>query len=130
MPQAYLRLMLHPPPDIDTNTQFAQDDFRNVVPRFTEENRKANGKLVKVLGQIADGKGATRAQVALAWLLAQKPWIVPIPGPTQLHRLQENIDAADLLLTPADLAAIATALKQIKVVGDRYPAYLQKNVNR
>ena len=101
-----------------------------MVPRFTEENRKANAHLVEVLGQIAEGKGATRAQVALAWLLAQKPWIVPIPGTTRLHRLEENIGAADLLLTPPDLAAIATALEQIKVVGDRYPAHLQKNVNR
>ncbi len=115
---------------IDANTQFAKDDFRNVVPRFTEENRKANAQLVEVLGQIADGKGATRAQVALAWLLAQKPWIVPIPGTTKLHRLEENIGAADLLLSQADLVAIATALEQIKVVGDRYPAHLQKNVNR
>lgn len=115
---------------IDANTQFAKDDFRNVVPRFTEENRKANAQLVEVLGQIAEGKGATRAQVALAWLLAQKRWIVPIPGTTKLHRLEENIGAADLVLSQADLVAIATALEQIKVVGDRYPAHLQKNVNR
>lgn len=115
---------------IDANTKFAEDDFRNVVPRFTEENRKANAKLVEVLGQIADGKGATRAQIALAWLLAQKPWIVPIPGTTKLNRLEENIGAAGLLLNKADLTAIATALEQIKVVGDRYPAHLQKNVNR
>lgn len=115
---------------IDATTQFADNDFRNVVPRFTEENRKANAQLVAVLGQIADGKGATRAQVALAWLLAQKPWIVPIPGTTKLHRLQENIGAAEVILSSNDLAAIATALEQIKVVGDRYPAHLQKNVNR
>jgi pyridoxine 4-dehydrogenase len=115
---------------IDATTQFADNDFRNVVPRFTEENRKANAQLVAVLGQIADGKGATRAQVALAWLLAQKQWIVPIPGTTKLHRLQENIGAAEVILSSTDLAAIATALEQIKVVGDRYPAHLQKNVNR
>lgn len=115
---------------IDATTQFADNDFRNVVPRFTEENRKANAQLVAVLGQIADGKGATRAQVALAWLLAQKPWIVPIPGTTKLHRLLENIGAAEVILSSTDLAAIATALEQIKVVGDRYPAHLQKNVNR
>ena len=115
---------------IDATTQFADNDFRNVVPRFTEENRKANAQLVAVLGRIADGKGATRAQVALAWLLAQKPWIVPIPGTTKLHRLQENIGAAEVILSSTDLAAIATALEQIKVVGDRYPAHLQKNVNR
>jgi aryl-alcohol dehydrogenase-like predicted oxidoreductase len=115
---------------IDANTQFSADDFRNVVPRFTEENRRANAKLVEVLGQIAEGKGATRAQVALAWLLAQKPWIVPIPGTTKLHRLEENIGAASLALNETDLTAIAMALDQIKIVGDRYPAHLQKNVNR
>ncbi|MGY2277536.1 aldo/keto reductase [Pseudomonas monsensis] len=115
---------------INENTKFADDDFRNVVPRFTEENRKANAKLVEVLGQIADVKGATRAQVALAWLLAQKPWIVPIPGTTKLNRLEENIGAANLVLNNADLIAIAAALEQIKVVGDRYPAHLQKDVNR
>jgi aryl-alcohol dehydrogenase-like predicted oxidoreductase len=115
---------------IDDTTQFADDDFRKLVPRFTEENRKANAGLVEVLGQIATGKDATRAQVALAWLLAHKPWIVPIPGTTKLHRLEENIGAASLELTTDDLSAIATALEQIKVVGDRYPAHLQKNVNR
>ena len=115
---------------IDADTKFADSDFRNVVPRFTEENRKANTKLVEVLGQIADGKGATRAQVALAWLLAQKPWIVPIPGTTKLHRLEENVGASRLNLSTGDLAAIASALEQIKIVGDRYPAHLQKNVNR
>ena len=115
---------------INENTKFADDDFRNVVPRFTEDNRRANAKLVEVLGQIADVKGATRAQVALAWLLAQKPWIVPIPGTTKLNRLEENIGAANLVLNNADLIAIAAALEQIKVVGDRYPAHLQKDVNR
>ena len=115
---------------IDTNTKFAEDDFRNVVPRFTEESRAANAKLVDVLGVIADSKGATRAQVALAWLLAQKPWIVPIPGTTKLHRLEENIAAATLSLSNSDLASIATALEHIQIVGDRYPAHLQKNVNR
>lgn len=115
---------------IDDTTQFADDDFRKLVPRFTEENRKANAGLVEVLGQIATGKDATRAQVALAWLLAHKPWIVPIPGTTKLHRLEENIGAASLELNTDDLSAIATALEQIKVVGDRYPAHLQKNVNR
>ncbi|RMP59125.1 hypothetical protein ALQ18_02156 [Pseudomonas marginalis pv. marginalis] len=115
---------------IDADTKFAHDDFRNLVPRFTEENRKANAKLVEVLGQIAEGKGATRAQVALAWLLAKKPWIVPIPGTTKLNRLKENIGAASLVLNNADLAAIATQLEQIKVAGDRYPAHLQERVNR
>ncbi|WP_311970270.1 aldo/keto reductase [Pseudomonas baltica] len=115
---------------IDADTKFAADDFRNQVPRFTEENRKANAKLVEVLGQIAEGKDATRAQVAIAWLLAQKPWIVPIPGTTKLNRLEENIGAANVLLSSNDLTAIAEALEQIKVVGERYPAHLQKNVNR
>lgn len=115
---------------IDANTQFAADDFRNVVPRFTEESRAANAKLVEVLGAIADNQGATRAQIALAWLLAQKPWIVPIPGTTKRHRLEENIAAAKVSLSDTDLAAIATALEHIQIVGDRYPAHLQKNVNR
>ncbi|WPP01673.1 aldo/keto reductase [Pseudomonas sp. HR96] len=115
---------------IDADTKFAADDFRNMVPRFTEENRKANAQLVEVLGQIAEGKDATRAQVAIAWLLAQKPWIVPIPGTTKLNRLEENIGAANVVLSSNDLAAIAQALEQIKVVGDRYPAHLQQNVNR
>ncbi|WP_226502711.1 aldo/keto reductase [Pseudomonas sp. MWU16-30317] len=115
---------------IDADTKFAADDFRNQVPRFTEENRKANAKLVEVLGQIAEGKDATRAQVAIAWLLAQKPWIVPIPGTTKLNRLEENVGSANVLLSSSDLTAIAEALEQIKVVGDRYPAHLQKNVNR
>lgn len=115
---------------IDANTQFAADDFRNVVPRFTEESRAANAKLVEVLGAIADNQGATRAQIALAWLLAQKPWIVPIPGTTKRHRLEENIAAAKVSLSDTDLAAIATALEHIQIVGDRYPAHQQKNVNR
>ncbi|WP_322049524.1 aldo/keto reductase [Paraburkholderia sp. J67] len=113
---------------IDENTQFAQNDFRNVVPRFSEENRKANARLVEVLGTIATDRGATRAQIAIAWLLAQKPWIVPIPGTTKLHRLDENVGAAAVTLEAADLAAIEAALKQIEIVGDRYPAHLQKRV--
>ncbi|WP_342655677.1 aldo/keto reductase [Pseudomonas sp. F3-2] len=115
---------------IDASTTFAQDDFRHVVPRFSEENRKANAGLVEVLGTLADGKGATRAQIAIAWLLAQKPWIVPIPGTTKLHRLEENNGAAAIDLTATDLHAIESALKAIDVVGDRYPAHLQQNVNR
>jgi aryl-alcohol dehydrogenase-like predicted oxidoreductase len=115
---------------IDATTSFDKTDFRNVVPRFSEENRKANAGLVEVLGKIADGKGATRAQIALAWLLAQQPWIVPIPGTTKIHRLEENIGAAAVELSAADLAAIEAALKQIKVVGDRYPAHLQQHVDR
>lgn len=115
---------------IDASTTFAQDDFRHVVPRFSEENRKANAGLVEVLGTLADGKGATRAQIAIAWLLAQKTWIVPIPGTTKLHRLEENNGAAAIDLTATDLHAIESALKAIDVVGDRYPAHLQQNVNR
>jgi aryl-alcohol dehydrogenase-like predicted oxidoreductase len=115
---------------IDANTAFDKTDFRNIVPRFSEENRRANAGLVDVLGKIADSRGTTRAQIALAWLLAQKPWIVPIPGTTRLHRLEENIGAAAVELSGADLAAIEAALKQIQVVGDRYPAHLQQRVDR
>jgi len=115
---------------INASTAFAKDDFRNVVPRFSEANRIANGGLVDVLGRLAAAKGATRAQIALAWLLAQKPWIVPIPGTTKLHRLEENLGAAAVELTADDLADIATALADITVQGDRYPAHLQQRVNR
>jgi pyridoxine 4-dehydrogenase len=115
---------------IDAETTFADDDFRKGLPRFSEENRKANAQLVAVLGKIADGKGATRAQIAIAWLLAQKPWIVPIPGTTKLNRLEENVGAANVVLTATDLQAIDSALKAIEIVGDRYPAHLQKAVNR
>ncbi|OXJ10923.1 aldo/keto reductase [Burkholderia sp. HI2500] len=115
---------------IDANTTFAENDFRNVVPRFSEENRKANAGLVDLLGRIATDKGATRAQIALAWLLARKPWIVPIPGTTKLHRLDENVGAAAVVLTADDLAAIETALQQIRVVGERYPAHFQQRIDR
>ncbi|EEA03623.1 aldo/keto reductase [Burkholderia sp. H160] len=115
---------------IDERTTFDKSDFRNVAPRFSEENRRANAALVDVLGRIADGKGMTRAQIALAWLLAQKPWIVPIPGTTKLPRLAENVGAASVVLTPADLADIEAALEQIKVVGERYPAQFQQFINR
>jgi aryl-alcohol dehydrogenase-like predicted oxidoreductase len=115
---------------INASTEFAKDDFRNIVPRFSEANRQANGGLVEVLGRLATAKGATRAQIALTWLLAQKPWIVPIPGTTKLHRLEENLGAASVELTASDLADIATALAEVTVQGDRYPAHLQRNVNR
>ncbi|EHP42705.1 aldoketo-oxidoreductase, NADP-binding protein [Cupriavidus basilensis OR16] len=115
---------------IDASTSFDKTDFRNIVPRFSEENRKANAALVEVLGKIAEGKDATRAQVALAWLHARKPWIVPIPGTTKLHRLEENVGAAALELSASDLSAIEAALRQITVVGDRYPAHLQQRVDR
>jgi len=115
---------------INESTTFDSTDFRNVVPRFNAENRKANQDLVTVLGTIADGKGVTRAQVALAWLLAQKPWIVPIPGTTKLHRLQENLAAAAVELTTGDLLSIEQAISGIEVQGARYPAQLQKMVSR
>jgi aryl-alcohol dehydrogenase-like predicted oxidoreductase len=115
---------------IDENTKFAPNDFRNVVPRFTREARKANQALVDLLGRIATDKKATPAQLALAWLLAQKPWIVPIPGTTKVHRLEENIGAASIKLTVDDLAEIASALSHIQVQGDRYPAHLQARVGR
>ena len=115
---------------IDTSTTFAANDFRNKVPRFSEENRRANAQLVEVLGHIADGKDASRAQIAIAWLLARKPWIVPIPGTTKLHRLEENNGAAAIELSAADLSAIESALKQIQIVGERYPAHLQQQVDR
>ena len=115
---------------IDENTKFAPNDFRNIVPRFTREARKANQALVDLLGRIATEKKATPAQLALAWLLAQKPWIVPIPGTTKMHRLEENIGAASVKLTADDLANIASALSHIQVQGDRYPAHLQARVGR
>ena len=115
---------------INESTTFDSTDFRNVVPRFTAENRKANEELVDALGKLATAKDVTRAQIALAWLLAQKPWIVPIPGTTKLHRLEENVGAAAVNLTAGDLHKIADALSEIEVVGDRYPAHLQKLVSR
>ena len=115
---------------ISETTTFDSNDFRNVVPRFSPEARKANHALVDVLGKIAAQKEATSAQIALAWLMAQKPWIVPIPGTTKLHRLEENIGAAGVALTEGDLGAIADAVSKITVQGDRYPAHLQARVDR
>jgi len=115
---------------IDEKTTFDKTDFRNLVPRFSAENRQTNQKLVEVLGKIADEKRATRAQIAIAWLLAQKPWIVPIPGTTKLHRLDENLGAASLELSAADLGDIEAALANIDVQGARYPAHLQARVGR
>ena len=115
---------------IDENTSFDKDDFRNIVPRFSPEARKANRALVDRLGSIAAAKQATPAQVALAWLLAQKPWIVPIPGTTKVHRLKENVGAAAVELTRDDLRQIEEALGQIKVQGDRYPAHLAARAGR
>jgi aryl-alcohol dehydrogenase-like predicted oxidoreductase len=111
---------------IDETTTFAPDDFRQIVPRFTPDARKANQALVHLLSRIAGEKSATPAQVALAWLLAQRPWIVPIPGTTKPHRLDENLGAAELGLTPADLAEIDAAASGISVEGDRYPEELER----
>jgi len=115
---------------IDQDTQFDKNDFRNVVPRFTPENRKANQTTVDLIGKFAQEKKVTPAQIALAWLLGQKPWIVPIPGTTKLHRLEENIEAASVALTPEDLKQLETATSQIAVHGARYPEALQKLVGR
>jgi aryl-alcohol dehydrogenase-like predicted oxidoreductase len=115
---------------IDESTKFDSSDFRNVVPRFSPEARKANQALVDLLGTIAKSKKATPAQVALAWLLAQKPWIVPIPGTTKLHRLEENLGGAALELPPHDLREIESAASKITVEGARYPEHLQRLVGR
>jgi len=115
---------------IDETTAFDSTDFRNTLPRFTPEARKANQTLVDLLGKIGDKKQATPAQIALAWLLAQKPWIVPIPGTTKPHRLEENIGAAAVELTAADLHEIDSAASQISVHGARYPEQLEKMTGR
>jgi aryl-alcohol dehydrogenase-like predicted oxidoreductase len=115
---------------IDEQTTFAKDDFRNIVPRFSPEARKANQGLVELLASIAETKRATPAQVALAWLLAQKPWIVPIPGTTKLSRLKENVRAAAIELSAEDLRKIGDALGRIQVQGDRYPAHLAARVGK
>jgi aryl-alcohol dehydrogenase-like predicted oxidoreductase len=115
---------------IDENTTFDSTDFRNIVPRFTPEARKANQALVDLLSRVAEQKKATPAQIALAWLLAQKPWIVPIPGTTKLNRLEENIGAASVELTPDDLREIDSAASKITVQGARYPEHLERRTGR
>jgi aryl-alcohol dehydrogenase-like predicted oxidoreductase len=115
---------------ISDKTEFDKTDFRNIVPRFSAEARKANQAVVEALDRIAERKKATKAQIALAWLLAQKPWIVPIPGTTKLHRLAENLGGAGVELTADDLKAIHDAISAIDVQGERYPAQLQSLVNR
>ena len=115
---------------MDENTEFDSSDFRNNLPRFTPEARKANQALVNLLGVIAERKNATPAQIALAWLLAQKPWIVPIPGTTKLHRLEENIGAAAIELTPDDLHEIESAASKITVHGNRYPEHMERMTGR
>jgi aryl-alcohol dehydrogenase-like predicted oxidoreductase len=115
---------------MNEKTKLGKDDSRSTLPRFTLEAMKANQALVDLLGTIAQRKQATPAQIALAWLLAQKPWIVPIPGTTKLHRLEENVGAADVELTPGDLRGIDEAASKIKVEGERYPEHLMKTVGR
>jgi aryl-alcohol dehydrogenase-like predicted oxidoreductase len=115
---------------IDNTTSFSDSDLRNTLPRFTEEARAANQALVDLLAAIAARKVATMAQVALAWLLTQQPWIVPIPGTTKVHRLQENSGAVDIELTPEDLEEITAAADRVDVQGERYPAHMQRWINR
>ena len=115
---------------INQDTKFDKTDFRNVVPRFSEENRKANQAVVDLIGRFAQQKKATPAQIALAWLLAQKPWIVPIPGTTKLHRLEENLGAVNVRLSPEELRQLQTAASKIPVQGARYPEEMQKLVGR
>src|SRR5271165_1829761 len=115
---------------IDDQTTFAKGDFRNIVPRFSAENRQANQVLVGLLESLATKKKATAAQIALAWLLAQKSWIVPIPGTTKLNRLEENLGAANVELSPDDLRTIGEALTHIQIQGDRYPAHLSARAGR
>jgi aryl-alcohol dehydrogenase-like predicted oxidoreductase len=115
---------------ITAETSFDKSDFRSTMPRFSADARKANETVVEAVGRIADAKGATRAQIAIAWLLARKPWIVPIPGTTKLHRLEENLGAADVELTPADLEAIEAAFSGLAVQGDRYPEPMMKMIDR
>jgi aryl-alcohol dehydrogenase-like predicted oxidoreductase len=115
---------------ISEGTEFDKSDFRNIVPRFTAENRKANQALVDLIGKFAQQRKATPAQIALAWLLAQKPWIVPIPGTTKLRRLEENLEAVDIELTAEDIRQLESAASKIPVQGARYPEELQKLVGR
>ena len=115
---------------ITEDTQFDKADFRNVVPRFTPENRKANQALVDVVGKFAQQKEVSPAQIALGWILAQKPWMVPIPGTTKFHRLEENVGAAAVQLTPEDLRQIGSAASQIQLEGARYPEHLEKMTGR
>ncbi|TKC00970.1 aldo/keto reductase [Pedobacter cryophilus] len=115
---------------INENTTFDLTDFRNVVPRFSEENRKVNQKLVTLIQEIAKNNNCTPAQIALAWLLAQKPWIIPIPGTTKLHRLEENVDSTLIHLSEMELVHIEASLQEIEILGARYPEHLQKRVGK
>ena len=115
---------------IDANTKFAEGDFRNTVPRLASDTRDVNMRLVEIIGRLADAKEVTKAQIALAWLLAQKPWIVPIPGTTKLHRLEENLDAATVTLTPTETNGLSEAVKAVAVVGHRYSLASEKMIDR
>jgi aryl-alcohol dehydrogenase-like predicted oxidoreductase len=115
---------------IDASTEFVDSDFRNSVPRFSEENRRANQAIVDLVTRIAEENDATPAQVALAWLLARAPWIVPIPGTTKLHRLEENLGAAELELSPQDLRELDEASAAIEIQGERYPEALARMIDR
>jgi aryl-alcohol dehydrogenase-like predicted oxidoreductase len=115
---------------INEHTAFDKTDFRNIVPRLSEDNRKANQPIVELLGKLATAKHATPAQIALAWLLAQKPWIVPIPGTTKLHRLEENLGSAAISLSTSDLEEMNKAISEIEVQGARYPEQMQKMIER
>jgi aryl-alcohol dehydrogenase-like predicted oxidoreductase len=115
---------------IDANTKFAEGDFRNTVPCLATDSREVNLRLVEVLGHLADAKGATKAQIALGWLLAREPWIVPIPGTTKLHRLEENLGAVDITLTPSEMAGLREAISAIVVQGHRYSPAAQKMIDR
>ena len=115
---------------ITADTQFDKNDFRNIVPRFTPEARKVNQAVVDLISKVAEQKKATPAQIALAWVLAQKPWMAPIPGTTKVHRLEENVGAVEVELTPEDLRQIDSAVARIPVQGERYPENLQKLINR
>ena len=115
---------------INQDTKFDKTDFRSVVPRFSEENRRANQAMVELVGKFAQQKNATPAQIALAWLLAQKPWIVPIPGTTKLHRLEENIGAVNVHLSPDEVRQLEIAASKIPIHGERYPESAQRMINR
>ena len=115
---------------IDASTQFAEGDFRSTVPRLSAQVREANLRLVEVIGRLADTKGATKAQIALAWLLAREPWIVPIPGTTKLHRLEENLGAAGVTLTPTEMEGLREAVEAVEVQGHRYSPAAQKMIDR
>ncbi|MEE1801203.1 aldo/keto reductase [Streptomyces sp. JV176] len=115
---------------INQDTKFAENDVRNVLPRFEDEARQANLALIALLGEIADAKGVTRAQIAIAWLLARKPWIAPIPGTTKLHRLEENIGADNVELAAENLQRVEAAVSEAQIKGERYTAQQQKSINR